>query len=332
MDDPLLNREFIFETENLIVGAGVAGIALAQRLNSRGRDFLVIEKSKSVGGRLATRRDQAAKFDHGAQFLKQENQSFGLAGFWSKQNLLTPWFEANGFAYACSSSGMNSLVKKAAEGFANKLLLNTRLKTVQRGEGNFTAELEVGSPIKAQRIYLTCPLPQSLKILSDSGIEYDHELNEVRYASALVGLIVLRRELLSPEEVTALEAVKFREQISESIASISNQNSKGISDDLAFTVVMTEAWSERRFDDEDSIVLHDLSTIFLDCLAGILNAEASRTQIDRMQLKKWRYSHPLQRASQLHSVVVPGLILLGDAFGGASINGALRSTESIELV
>lgn len=318
--------------QNLIVGAGVTGIALAKRLNDRGRDFLVIEKSKSAGGRLATRRDQNAKFDHGAQFFKYENQSFGLAGFWSKRNLLQPWFEDAGAKHSCSKLGMNSLIKTAAEGFSDRLRLNTRLhKLKPEADGYYSVDLEAAVPVKAKKIFLTCPLPQALKILDDSSILYPRELEDITYAPALVGLFVMKRELLTAEACRQLEAFKFRDQISDSIFSISNQHSKGLCEDLAYTVVMSGHWSALNFESDESAVSKEIAAHFLDWLGQNLEAPVSQFIIDRQQLKKWRYSQPLVRSKGLHLAIRPGLILLGDAFGGGSINGALRSADSIEL-
>ena len=54
-----------------IVGAGVAGLAAARRLAGHGIPVTVLEKSRGLGGRCATRRVRTGsdelRFDHGAQ-------------------------------------------------------------------------------------------------------------------------------------------------------------------------------------------------------------------------------------------------------------------------
>ena len=52
-----------------VIGAGLAGIACAQRLQEAGVQVRVFEAQRAPGGRLATRRFAVATFDHGAQFL-----------------------------------------------------------------------------------------------------------------------------------------------------------------------------------------------------------------------------------------------------------------------
>jgi predicted NAD/FAD-dependent oxidoreductase len=53
-----------------IVGAGLAGLAAGRALADAGHAVTLFEKSRGVGGRAATRRVGAFRFDHGAQYLK----------------------------------------------------------------------------------------------------------------------------------------------------------------------------------------------------------------------------------------------------------------------
>ena len=62
-----------------IIGAGVAGITCANLLKNNDFDPIVIEKSKGVGGRLATRiTDSGLGFDHGVQFFTARSENFKL--------------------------------------------------------------------------------------------------------------------------------------------------------------------------------------------------------------------------------------------------------------
>jgi renalase len=55
-----------------IIGAGVAGLAAARALSHRRPELVttVYEKSRSLGGRVATRGQAGFAFDHGAQYVK----------------------------------------------------------------------------------------------------------------------------------------------------------------------------------------------------------------------------------------------------------------------
>ena len=58
-----------------IVGAGLSGLVLANQLAAR-HDVTLFEKSRGVGGRMATRRNFPYYFDHGAQFFTADSREF----------------------------------------------------------------------------------------------------------------------------------------------------------------------------------------------------------------------------------------------------------------
>ena len=53
----------------IIVGAGISGCVCAWRLAEAGHEVTLLEKGRDVGGRMATRRMNGARIDHGAQFF-----------------------------------------------------------------------------------------------------------------------------------------------------------------------------------------------------------------------------------------------------------------------
>ena len=58
-----------------VIGAGITGITLANLLQKK-FNLTVFEKSRGVGGRMATRRAKPYQFNHGAQYFKIENKEF----------------------------------------------------------------------------------------------------------------------------------------------------------------------------------------------------------------------------------------------------------------
>jgi renalase len=54
------------ETETVVVGAGIAGLACARALVAQGQAPVILERSRGVGGRCATRRFEGQPVDHGA--------------------------------------------------------------------------------------------------------------------------------------------------------------------------------------------------------------------------------------------------------------------------
>ncbi|OZH52858.1 FAD-dependent oxidoreductase [Hydrocoleum sp. CS-953] len=53
-----------------VIGAGMAGLVCAQELQKAGYSVVVLEKSRGVGGRMATRRVSGSRADHGVRYLE----------------------------------------------------------------------------------------------------------------------------------------------------------------------------------------------------------------------------------------------------------------------
>ncbi len=60
-----------------IIGAGMAGLSCGHELRRAGHDVVIFEKSRGIGGRIATRRTpEDLRFDHGAQFFTVQSKRF----------------------------------------------------------------------------------------------------------------------------------------------------------------------------------------------------------------------------------------------------------------
>ena len=63
-----------------IVGAGLAGLMAGRTLAEAGHEVVLLDKGRSPGGRLATRRIGEATLDHGAQFFTVRSEAVRRAG------------------------------------------------------------------------------------------------------------------------------------------------------------------------------------------------------------------------------------------------------------
>ncbi|HKH58940.1 MAG TPA: FAD-dependent oxidoreductase, partial [Rubrobacter sp.] len=81
----------------VVVGAGISGLLAAKKLNEKGWTVTVLDKSRGVGGRMATRRVGEGNFDLGAQFFTVRSERFaGLVEDWLGAGVATEW--TRGFA------------------------------------------------------------------------------------------------------------------------------------------------------------------------------------------------------------------------------------------
>ncbi|MFG0334320.1 MAG: NAD(P)/FAD-dependent oxidoreductase [Maioricimonas sp. JB049] len=76
-----------------VIGAGLSGLICARTLADHGLDVTVFEKSRGVGGRMATRRSETdLRFDHGAQYFTVRDERFRRhVDVWIAEGAAAPW-------------------------------------------------------------------------------------------------------------------------------------------------------------------------------------------------------------------------------------------------
>ena len=76
----------------VVIGAGLSGLTAARTLTEHGNDVVVIDKGKSPGGRVATRRIGEATLDHGAQFFTVREPRFKeIVEEWLRHDVAREW-------------------------------------------------------------------------------------------------------------------------------------------------------------------------------------------------------------------------------------------------
>lgn len=75
-----------------IIGAGISGLSLGQRLRERGLSPVLFDKGRRPGGRVATRRGEQQAFDHGAQyFTARTPELIRWVERWVAEGRVAPW-------------------------------------------------------------------------------------------------------------------------------------------------------------------------------------------------------------------------------------------------
>ena len=167
------------KTEILIVGGGLSGLALADRLARQGKEFLLVEAQDRLGGRVLTQDLSGGKFDLGpAWFWPWQPRMAALARRFDIP--VFPQFSTGDQMYQHQSGevqrdrgyasmegsyrlagGMGALIDALAGRLdAGHVLTQTRLKTIQHSPGKITAHLDQnGTPliIEARQIMLAIP-------------------------------------------------------------------------------------------------------------------------------------------------------------------------------
>lgn len=143
----------------IIIGAGMAGIACARRLKAAGRDPLVLDKGRGIGGRLATRRTQEGwQFDHGAQYIRAPSEGFAKA----IDGAVSAWTIDDGSAPRVGTPGMSGLAKALAAGLDVR---NGTEVTSIVPKGPHWGVTTAAHSFETDTLVLTAPAPQTASLI-----------------------------------------------------------------------------------------------------------------------------------------------------------------------
>jgi hypothetical protein len=305
----------------IIVGAGMAGLAAAAELGKRNVTSIVLDKGRAPGGRMATRRIQDASFDHGAQHFSARSEEFRRqTADWIERGLVRRWFSSKSRTMAgqpveprhIGTAGM----RRIPEYVASDLRVETSV-TVERIEyavGGVAAVSSEGEAWHASGVIVTPPAPQALQLLRRSALRMsatvENMLAATEYDACLAVMARLDGTAGLPDGHVALS--------SGPIAWMADNQHKGISAVPAVTIHSAPEYADRNLDTDPAVWVAALVESAQPHLAGsIVDATGHR----------WRYSQP--RTTFDNGAVAVGeqapLILAGELFAGARVEGAFRS-------
>ncbi|MDZ7704651.1 MAG: FAD-dependent oxidoreductase, partial [Trueperaceae bacterium] len=159
-----------------VIGAGVAGLSAARDLQAAGREVVVFDKSRGLGGRVATRRYHDRPVDHGAPHLRARDERFAeeIAG-WLEHDLLRALPDTHRLdadfkmvaerleppAYAFKD-GMNTLGKLLADGV--HVVRDTTIARLRPAGEGWGLEPASGPTRYARHVVVNLPAEQALAL------------------------------------------------------------------------------------------------------------------------------------------------------------------------
>jgi renalase len=307
--------------EVIIIGAGIAGLLCADRLQKQGIDVAILEKNTEVGGRMATTRIGKGWADNGVQFFTVRDLRFQMyVDDWLHSGICKTWFVsegselgAQGYVRYCGTTGMTDAPKSLAEN------LDIRLETpVQKitYDGKHWSIWVNGQPAYTSKtLFLTAPLPQSLQLLESGKAECDvsihNELKGIRYSRG----IVMMAELDAGSALSDHGGLRIAK---DPIRWIADNQIKGVSPDVpTLTIHATAQFSQTHWDSPEKIAV----PILLEAVQSHIGAK-----IIKWQLHRWQYAFPINSWHDLfYRDAERNLFLAGDAFGGPRVEGAALS-------
>lgn len=259
-----------------IIGGGLTGVFAAKKLQEAGHTPFIIEKSRSIGGRMATRRVNEGKADHGAQFFTVRTEIFQQeVEKWLERGWIKEWF-ADKYPRYTGVDGMNSLMKHA--GADIDTVLEERIIRIESDGVTVTLASENGELYFADAAVVTAPVPQIHALIDQSALELSEAVRDQVAAGAfdpcLVGIVELNEPLQLGESGLKDDGLP------EGIDKIAANDQKGISSTPILSVYMNSEWSKAHFEAEDDKILEKLREV----LSPIVK------EFQSIQLKRWRFS------------------------------------------
>jgi renalase len=303
----------------VVVGAGICGLVAGQRLVDAGADVVLVDKGRSPGGRLATRRIGSATIDHGAQFFTVRTPALQRrVDDWVERGLVSIWSHGfasdDGHARYVAPSGMNSLAKDLARDLdvrCSTMAFAIRPSLSGGTTGAWRVVIDDGTVHVADAVVVTTPLPQAFALLADSGVRLDESLMRTDYDRTIALLATLDR-------AAAIPAPGGLQGPTPELSFVADNVAKGVSATPAITVHASAPWSEAHWDD----ALDDLLTALVDLVGPWLGGAA----VIEAQVKKWRFATPRAAWPDPCWVADDGTVVLaGDAFDGPRVEAAHNS-------
>jgi renalase len=336
-----------------IIGAGIAGLTCGQILQQAGYSVVLVEKSRGVGGRLATRRLHGTAADHGTCYLSPKGELFrefvedlteeGVVKVWTNSiygltadGLLQPPEKRDRTPRYVAPAGMNAIAKFLAPGL--KIWFNQRAigltltaaHTWQITLENTHPEADRAAQIttlEASNVIVTVPVPQAIDLLeplepSVVATDFLDQLRAVEFDACIAVMAGYTDAQLQDWEARYAEVKAIAPQ-HPSIGWVGLDSSKRPQPTPPVVVVQsTAAFAKTALDAGD---LTPIGAALLQSGAELLVPWLANPEW--LQVHRWRYAIPSRPLSQKFLVAdTPApLFCAGDWCGGMRVESALMS-------
>jgi predicted NAD/FAD-dependent oxidoreductase len=296
-----------------VIGAGMAGLSCARRLQAEGIEVVVFDKSRGPGGRACTRRVSTLTFDHGAPAIDATGAELPDA----LRSSFAMWMPRRGYP---TSKGLRALpggplwvprpkMSVLGRSLSRPLTLHlqsrvTRLQPTGTGWGLYAEERLLGH---FDWVVLACPAAQAAALLP-AGHSLHESVQAVRYLPSWVTMAI----------VDGIDEVGFDwiEGAGEACVRAIRENSKPGRRGLERWVLHSSpTWAGAHLDTPAEKVGGEMLRAFVDAVAGAHVRDA--------WTHRWLYAHTLPPTgtptlSEPHTQ----LALCGDAYRQPGLLGA----------
>ncbi len=261
-----------------IVGAGMAGLACATALGSRGCDVRLFDKGRGPGGRMSTRRIHTAggdiAFDHGAQYFTARDPGFrDLVNAWRLRGLVAPWPAAHPDAWV-GVPAMNCVIRDMAGQHA--VGFGARVKSLEQRQDGWHFRLGAQAVGPFDIAIIAVPAEQAATLLCLHDFEMARVALRARSKPCWTGLFAFHEPLATIQDTIRDTGI---------ITWAARNSAKPGRDGLESWVVQAQpSWTEARCDHAPG----DIAQVLLGALGKALRVDLPDAIIATSHL--WRFA------------------------------------------
>lgn len=298
----------------IVIGAGMAGLTAARHLTEEGADVLLLDKSRAVGGRMASRRYAGGRFDHGAQHFSARSPEFRReVERWRREGWTDVWYRTSAGAEHpgeprwIGRPAMRAICEHLATGL--DVRTGATVTAVIRDGDSVSVRTSDGA-YAARGAILTAPAPQAAALLPWLPPGPASRLREFAYEPCLAAMATLEGPSGLPDGHLAVGGPV--------VDWIADDAHKGVSPVPAVTVHASPAFSRARLEEPPRDWLRDLLAAATEHLASPVGDAMGH---------RWRFARPTRTSDDgfLLASESPPVVVAGEAFAGARVEGAFRS-------
>jgi len=332
-----------------IIGAGMTGLTCGRILQQAGYQVTILEKSRGVGGRLATRRLPNARVDHGTCYISPKGELFqqfiqeltnrGIVQAWTDTvyELSTDGrlqFPSEQIVRYVAPEGMSAIAKFLAPNldirFSQRViqldLIDSQWQLTLEPNPQ-AANLATSSPLMADAVVVTSPAPQAAELLAPLAgtvlaSTFVTQMQSVDFSPCISVMAGYSAECLQNWQ-TQYAGVKAIVAHNLDLAWIGLDSSKRISPLQPVFVIQSNADFAAQYLDEPDLT--PVGQSLLHSAAGLLAPWLA--QPEWMQVHRWRYAFancPLSDKYLSADTIAP-LVCAGDWCDGMRVESAFLS-------
>ncbi len=320
-----MNNSKTVKTDYIIIGSGLSGLTIASILTKFGLKNIVVDKGSKAGGRMShgvmNRYELGGKefkYDHGAQFFTARSDEFKKeVNVWLENKWISKWcngFSKNdGYPRYIGIDGMHSLPLKISKNL--NIIQKTTIKTIKYLNHDWVLEGTDNKIFSSKYLIMTPPLPQTINLLSENIYLFEkkflEEIKNIKYDKC----VALMMSIKKGTNIKFPGAIQNPNSLWDFVA---DNKIKGISKKNCITAHASASFSDIIWDFNEV----KCKNIMLSELEKLVNFEMIETKIH-----KWRYAKPKQVLNYFFKKAKhnPNLLITGEIFGGAKLEGAFLS-------